>query len=125
MQQTMKQIETLLDAVTAEGSEDLIAECGPNRFVLTAETTYFVDPTMNDVIDGTFRIFGKVTRVVPVGADEGISLLRKSAIGNIGGVGDQLGSAFASLSDAGFTGQAVETEIPPPTLQIIPIAIFA
>ena len=80
---------------------------------------------MNDVIDGTFRVFGKVTRVVPAGAEEGISLLRKSAIGNLGGVTDQLASVFDSLPEAGFTGQRVETEIPAPTLQMIPIAIFA
>ena len=55
----------MLDAITAAGSEDLVAECGVHRFVLTAEKSYFVDSTMNDVIDGTFRVFGKVTRVVP------------------------------------------------------------
>ena len=51
----------MLNAVTAAGSEDLVAECGVHRFVLTAEKPYFVDSTMNDVIDGTFRVFGKVT----------------------------------------------------------------
>lgn len=125
MPQLVKQIDTLLDAVTADGSEDLIAECGPTRFVLTAETKYFVDPTMNDVIDGTFRIFGKVTRVVPADADEGISLLRKSPAGNIGGLPERLESAFASLPQNSLVGRRPETEIPPPTLQMIPIGIFA
>lgn len=121
----MKQLDTFLNAVTVDGSEDLIAQCGANRFVLTAETTYFVDPTLNDVIDGTFRIFGKVTRVVPAGEDDGISLLRRSPMGDIGGFSEQLESSFSSLPDSGFTGEKVETEIPAPTLQMIPIGIFA
>ena len=125
MSQVAKLIDTLLAAIAADGAEDLIAECGASRFVLTAETAYFVDPTMNDAIDGTFRIFGKVTRVVPADAEEGIGLLRKSPIGNIQGLAGLLESAFASLTDSGFTAQKVETEIPAPTAQIIPIGIFA
>lgn len=120
-----RQIETVLQAVTAQGSQDLIADCGTLRFVLTTEDAYFVDPTMNDVIDGTFRVFGKVTRVLPEGSDEAISLVRKSALGSFGGMVETLGKAFESLPDAGFTGQKVETAIQPPTLQVIPIGIFA
>ena len=123
--QLVKQMDALIESIASTGSEDLIAECGPRRFVLSAEPAYFVDPNMNDVIDGTFRIFGKVTRVVAAGGDEGISLLRKSPLANLDGLAQQLESAFASLPQAGYTGQKVETEIPAPTLQLIPIGIFA
>ena len=123
--QIVKQVDTIAASIAALGSEDLIAECGESRFVLTTELVYFVDPTMNDVIDGTFRIFGKVARVVPEGADAGISLFRKSPLKNFDGIVEELESAFASLPRAGFTGQTIETEIPPPTLQLIPIGIFA
>ena len=121
----MKHVTLIRDAATADGSEDFVAECGKSRFVLTAEAAYFVDPTMNDVIDGTFRVFGKVTRSVPAGEQDGISLLRRSALGNFASMVENLESAFAALPDAGFTGQRVETQIPGPTLQVIPIAIFA
>ena len=120
----LREIKLMLEAFTAAGSEDLVAECGAHRFVLTAEKPYFVDSTMNDVIDGTFRVFGKVTRVVPRGSGESISLLRRSALGNFGDVVKELQPAFAGLREAGFTGEA-ETEIPAPTLQLIPIGIFA
>lgn len=123
--QIVTQMETVFKSITDPGSEDLIAECGERRFVLTTEPAYFVDPTMNDVIDGTFMVFGKVARVVPENSDEGISLFRKSPVGNISGVVEELASAFASLPQAGFTGQKIETEISAPTLQIIPIGIFA
>ncbi len=120
----LKEIKLMLDAVTAAGSEDLVAECGEHRFVLTAEKPYFVDSTMNDVIDGTFRVFGKVTRVVSGVEEEGISLLRRSALGNFGDVVKELQPAFAELREIGFKGD-VETEIPAPSLQLIPIGIFA
>lgn len=120
----LREVELMLDAVTAAGSEDLVADCGVHRFVLTAEKPYFVDSTMNDVIDGTFRVFGKVTRVVSEGEAEGISLLRRSALGNFGYVVKELQPAFADLRAAGLTGQ-LETEIPAPTLQLIPIGIFS
>ena len=123
--QIVKQVDTISESIAAPGSEDLIVECGESRFVLTTELAYFVDPTMNDVIDGTFRIFGKVSRVVPEGAGGGISLFRKSPLKNFDGIVEKLESAFASLPQAGFTGQKVETEIPAPTLQLIPIGIFA
>ena len=120
----MREMKLMRDAVVAAGSEDLVAECGAHRFVLTAEKPYFVDPTMNDVIDGTFRVFGKITRVVPEEAEEGISLLRRSALGNFGDVVKELQPVFEGLREAGFSGEA-ETEIPAPTLQLIPIGIFA
>lgn len=120
----MREVKLMRDAVAAAGSEDFVAECGAHRFVLTAEKPYFVDSTMNDVIDGTFRVFGKVTRVVPEEAGEGISLLRRSALGNFGDVVNELQPVFEGLRDAGFSGEA-ETEIPAPTLQLIPIGIFA
>ena len=120
----MREMKLMRDAVAGAGSEDLVAECGAHRFVLTAEKPYFVDSTMNDVIDGTFRVFGKVTRVVPYEGEEGISLLRRSALGKFGDVVKELQPVFEGLRDAGFSGEA-ETEIPAPTLQLIPIGIFA
>lgn len=120
----VREVKLMRDAVAAAGSEDFVAECGVHRFLLTAEKPYFVDSTMNDAIDGTFRVFGKVTRVVPEDAEEGISLLRRSALGNFGDVVKELQPVFEGLRDAGFSGEA-ETEIPAPTLQLIPIGIFA
>ena len=119
----MREVKLMRDAVAAAGSEDLVAECGTHRFVLTAETPYFVDPTMNDVIDGTFRVFGKITRVAREG-EAGISLLRRSALGNFGDIVKALQPVLEGAREAGFSG-AAETEIPAPTLQLIPICIFA
>ena len=110
-----RQIDLFLSAVTAEGSLDLVAEVGEMRIILTAEPEYFIDPSMNDTIDGTFRVFGKATRTIPDDT-EGISLLRKTALGKFGGIVRELGSAMASMPSSGFTG-TVETEIRGPAMQ--------
>ena len=47
-------------AISGAGSQDLVAKVGGMNFILTVENGYFNDPTMSDVLDGTFRVFGKV-----------------------------------------------------------------
>ena len=117
------QINLFKDAITDDGSQDLIAEMGPVRVVLPTDKDYFIDPSMNDTIDGTFRVFGKTTRVISEGNDK-ISLLRKTALGKFGNISERLGPMMESMQDTGFNGP-VETEIPGPALQVIPIAIFS
>ena len=118
-----QQIELFQSAVTAEGSEDLIAEVSEMRVILTTELKYFIDPSMNDTIDGTFRVLGKATRIIH-NNDEGISLLRKTALGKFGNLVGELGLAMANMQDTGFNGP-IETEIRGPAMQVIPIAIFS
>ena len=119
-----RQIDLLLSAVTAEGSEDLIAEVKDMGVVLTAERRYFIDPSMNDTIDGTFRVFGKVSRVV-ADESEGISLLRKTPLRRFQNtILPDLSTAMVGLQDSGYS-ESVEAEIRGPALQIIPIAIFS
>ena len=118
-----KQIDLIKSAVTAEGAQDFIAEIGGLRIVLTTEQDYFIDPSMNDIIDGTFRVFGKATRVVSDDT-QSISLFRKTALGRFKAITETLGPAMEHLQDAGFSGP-IETAIPGPTMQVIPIAIFS
>ena len=117
------QIDQFKSTVTAEGSYDLIAELSETRIVLTTEPEYFVDPSMNDTIDGTFRIFGKATRIIPDETQE-ISLLRKTALGKFGVVVGKISSTLAGMQDLGFSGP-VETEVKGPAMQVIPVAIFS
>ncbi len=50
--------------ITSEGTHDFIAELDSLKVVLPMEPKYLVGPTMNDIIDGTFRVFGKTTSVL-------------------------------------------------------------
>ena len=77
----LKQVNSLVKALTSGESRDLVSSIGEINVVITTEQRYFNDPTMNDVIDGTFRVFGKASRVIPERNDEGINLLRKSLLG--------------------------------------------
>jgi len=122
-----KQIEALLEAVSSEGSEDLIGEgVAGITVVLTAEPSYFVDPTLNDVIDGEFRVLGKVARVVSDVDGQPISLLRKTPLGIFGDqVVKQFSDGFQELAQSGLSIPSLKTQIEGPAIQMIPIAIFA
>lgn len=117
------QIDLIRSAIISGSSQDLIAETDSLRIVLATEHGYFVDPSMNDIIDGTFRVFGKTTRVVCEHSDS-ISLLRKTALGKFGNIVEQLGTAMQGLQDVGFS-EPIETKINGPTMQVIPLAIFS
>ena len=123
-QATLKQIKSMQAAISGAGSSDVIAKVGTVSMLLTVEDSWFIDPTMNDVLDGTFRVFGKATRVVSDASEE-INLLRRSPLGKLTGVREQMIAAMAEASDSVFEGGVPETRIFGPTLQVIPIAIFA
>lgn len=117
------QMELIKSVATSAGSLDFIAELCTHRLVLTIEKDYFIDPSMNDIIDGTFRVFGKITRVV-LDKNQSISLLRKTAIGKFIAIETAMEKGMQGLQESGFTG-ATETEVHGPTMQVIPIAIFS
>ena len=118
-----EQIEAIKSTVTSGGSQDFIAEMDCLRVVLTTEQDYFIDPLMNDIIDGTFRVFGKATRVISDDTER-ISLLRNTALGKFGSIVEALGPVMESMQESGFS-ESVETDISGPTMQVIPIAIFS
>ena len=121
---TLVQVESLRKAIVSSGTIDLVARVGKMNFVLTAEDDCFIEPTMNSVLDGNFRVFGKVTRVV-IDNTESVNLLRSSPFGKFPQAVQQLGSAIQELRESGFEGGVPETNISGPTLQVIPIAIFS
>ena len=125
--QVKNQVSALLNAVKSSDSEDLIGtDRNGLRYVLTTEIGHFVDPSLNDVIDGEFFILGKVTRVVEEDSETGIDLLRKTSLGMFSeSVLGNLFSAFEGMVEAGFKIPTIETSVKGPALQVIPIAIFA
>ena len=121
----LKQVNSLVEALTSGESRDLVSRIGDINVVITTEQEYFIDPTMNDVIDGTFRVFGKATRVIPKGGDENISLLRKAPLGQFKSLLPTIQEAMSQFSnELGYSGDS-STEIQGPAIQVIPIAIFS
>ena len=116
-------------AKLAEGdSVDLVARgiAGNYQAVITVETEYLNDPTMADLVDGTFTVVGKVTNVVQAGA-KGISLLRRSSLTVMPPeILRGMSNSLAELADKGsFNLPDLTMEVPAPAFQLIPVAIFA
>ncbi len=122
--QTLKQVNSLLSALTSGESRDLVSRIGETNVVITTEQQYFNDPTMNDIIDGTFHVFGKATRVIPRGDDATISLLRKAPLGQFKAILPAIAEATSQLESLGPSGDTT-TEIKGPAIQVMPIAIFS
>ena len=122
-----KQIQSFIEALSSSYTVDLLAgvlESG-DRPVVTLEQQYLNDPTMSDVVDGTFRVVGKVIRVVAVG-EGAISLNRKSAMGVL--PPSMLEEFKGSLSGPEFDAfglPELEWEVSGPAIQVLPIAVFA
>lgn len=124
----LEQIEEFRESLRTGETMDLTT--GPlrsgHRAVVTLEAQYLNDPSMGDVVDGTFTVVGKVTRVLASG-EGAISLIRKTALGRLpSSVLDGTFSGLNALSSQhGFAFPKVEWEITAPVIQILPVAIYA
>ena len=80
---------------------------------------------MSDLVDGNFRVLGKVIK--SVGEDDKISLLRKTAMSKMPST--VLMQAFEKMSglgtDGGFNIPEIKWDLKGPAFQIIPVAIYA
>ena len=117
-----KEIDAIASLFTDEKCQDFIAELKDMNVVLTTDKVYFIDPTMNDVIDGQFHVFGKVARVI-VENYETINLLRKLPISKIIHKSFEAKEKFSKLEELGIG--SINPEIEGPAMQVIPIAIFS
>lgn len=96
------------------------------RAVLPTKLDYFNDRNASEIIDGKFRVLGKVIRVVGDDSGEAINLLRKTVFGKLDHrVFDQLENIFVDQEEVGLKFPELFAEIEVPALQVIPIAIFA
>ena len=122
---TLKQVNSIVKALTYGQSRDLVARIGEINVVITTEQQYFNEPTMNDVIDGTFRVFGKASRVIPEERVESISLLRKTPLGQFKAILPMIQEAMSQFGNELGNSGGVSTEVRGPAIQVIPIAIFS
>jgi hypothetical protein len=127
--QMLQQMEDMLTQLTTGEVIDIVAtpitEDAP-AVVLTLDLAYAADRSLSDLIDGEYSVFGKITRFIPAGSDETINLLRKTTLGNLQAA--SLGELAAALEDVQAEGIVLpefRTEIVPPVVQILPIAVFA
>lgn len=126
-QKAIKQMQLFISALEDSDTADLITaplQCS-YRSVITLEKQYLNDPSMSDLVDGTFRVVGKVIRAITEG-EEGIKLNRKSAVGRLpSSILSEFKTEFEQTNWAGLSIPEFEWEIPGPVIQVLPIAIFA
>lgn len=124
----IKQMDGILNALNQSNSVELIGELlnqSNVKAVLTAHPDFFSQGGTAEIIDGEFRVLGKVTRVLANDSSETINLLRKTPFGMINrNLFSQLSEAFSGLEAAGLRSSELVTEIESPALLVIPIAIF-
>lgn len=123
-----QQMDAMLTALTQEDSLEILGEMldvPAATSVLSTKLDYFSDRNASEIIDGEFRVLGKVIRVVKAGSEEPINLLRKTAFGKMDHrIFDQLGAIFVDQEEVGLKFPEFVTEIEGPALQVVPIAIF-
>ena len=127
-QKIQKQMTALSDSLKLGNTIDLTANklSTGHLAVITAETNFLNDPMMSDLVDGKFKVLGKVIRTLD--SNEGsISLIRKSAISKMPtSIMQSMFSALSGLNTVeGFQIPELVWEIPAPAIQILPIAIYA
>ncbi len=116
------------DALKAGSTIDLSSaslEAGYTA-VVTVETGFLNDPLMSDLVDGQFKIIGKVIKSVNDSSDS-INLLRKTALSKMPSaiMLGALGHLSSLGSEQGFDIPELKLEIEGPAIQVLPIAIYA
>ena len=123
-----KQMSSLLESLKAGDTVDLTANNlkTEHTAVVTVETSFLNNPMMSDLVDGQFKVIGKVVRSV-TDKSQNINLLRKTAWSKM--PPQLLSQLFNSLellnSEQGFGIPKLEWEVEGPAIQILPIAIYA
>lgn len=124
----MKQMRLLSEALKAGETTDLTATNLDSGYtaVITVETGFLNDPLMSDIVDGEFKVMGKVIKSVNDGSNS-ISLLRKTALSKMpNNILNEMFGALAALGpNEGFDIPEMTWQIRGPAIQIIPIAIYA
>ncbi len=123
-----KQMVRFSDALKAGSTIDLSSaslEAGYTA-VVTVETEFLNDPLMSDLVDGQFKIIGKVIKSVQDSSDS-INLLRKTALSKMPSaiMLEALGHLSSLGSEQGFDIPDLKMEIEGPAIQVLPIAIYA
>jgi hypothetical protein len=119
----------LLDELNGSGSVDLVGNTVGSEeltVVLTMDPAFLTALSMSDLVDGEYRVLGKLIRVLDAETDETINLLRKTSLAIVPEETlTELTAGLSSLRDQGLELPAATTYVNGPALQLIPIAVFA
>ena len=123
-----KQMEGFLEVLKTGDTIDVVSDIIINNYkaVITLEREFLNDPTMSDLVDGHFKVLGKIIRVIPDNINS-LNLLRKTALSAM--PKKILTEALDNLSNLQATGKfdipSLQFEVQGPVIHLIPVAIFA
>jgi hypothetical protein len=121
-------MQGLQEALVQSGSLELLGEMldAPEaKAVLSTNLEFFSDSNASELIDGEFRVLGKVVRVVDHNSGASINLLRKTAFGRFdSSLFDELGQVVTGAEGSGINLPEFRTRVEGPAIQVIPISIF-
>lgn len=125
----IEQFESLVQELKQGANIDLIGEIvGKENInsVLTIDNNFLNDPSLSDIADGEFTVFGKIIKVLPESSNDKINLLRKTSLSKLNeALLNQMFSGFQNFNeDDGLTNSEFIKEIESPAIQVIPISIF-
>jgi hypothetical protein len=127
-QPVMTLLDGMLASLTQSNSLELVGElieAPDTRAVISTKLNYFSDKNATEIIDGEFRVLGKVVRIIKTDSDTPINLLRKTSFGLLDSkILNQFKNAFEGVEKAGMKIPELITEIRGPALVVIPIAMF-
>ncbi|WP_140876469.1 DUF6414 family protein [Myxococcus xanthus] len=116
----------LFDSLLQSRTLDLIAQAGSTKAVVPVELEFFERQTPAAIIDGEFRVLGKVVRIVEDGSEHSINLLRSTQLARLPEpMVKEFYGAIDKLRDAGLGIPEITTGVPGPAFQVVPIAIYA
>jgi hypothetical protein len=124
----LDKINAMLNALTQSNSLELVGELldAPNvKAVLSTRIDYFNNRDASEIIDGEFRVIGKIIRIIDKNSSESINLLRKTTFGRLDlRVFEGFKNIALNSQNQGIKLPDFISEVPGPAIQIIPIAIF-
>lgn len=127
-QRIRQQMVHFSDSLKAGDTIDLTSRSLESDFsaVITVEAAFLNDPLMSDLVDGQFKVIGKVIKSVEDSSDF-IDLLRKTALSKMPSAVllEALGHLSELGSDQGFDIPDLKLHVEGPAIQILPIAIYA
>jgi hypothetical protein len=121
-------LEQLTSDVEREGTSTVLFESQSteDRAVVTLYEDFLRDRSMAELLNREFRVLGKTARHLPKGSPESVDLIALSGIAGFSPeLLAQLTGTMREMSNSGVAQIAAPvTEIKPPVIEIVPIAIY-
>lgn len=123
---TIMQMEAFTNSLKANGMVDMICELEGSegyKAVLPVYMDYFFNGNSSEIVDGSFKVLGKVAKVC--NQNEKIDLLRNTSLSIFKeSLLEEMLSGFNTDSNQKMNIGALETTVQGPALLIIPISIY-